>query len=80
MKVEVKIPQQGLTVETVVLLNWSVSVGDTVQKNGVMGEMESEKATLEIESPAAGKVAELTGIPGEEYAIGAVVGYIETEA
>jgi pyruvate dehydrogenase E2 component (dihydrolipoamide acetyltransferase) len=79
MKVEVKIPQQGLTVDTVTLLDWSVAVGDTVAKNGIMGEMESEKATLELESPAAGRVAELIGIPGEEYVIGAVVAYVETE-
>jgi pyruvate/2-oxoglutarate dehydrogenase complex dihydrolipoamide acyltransferase (E2) component len=80
MKIEIKVPQQGLTTEYVVLKKWNVQVGQKVKKNMPIAEIESEKATLELESPEDGVLVEIIAQPDEELIIGQVMGYIEMEA
>jgi pyruvate/2-oxoglutarate dehydrogenase complex dihydrolipoamide acyltransferase (E2) component len=79
MRIEIKVPQQGLTTEYVVLRKWMVRVGQKVKKNMPVAEIESEKATLEIESPADGVLVEITAQVDDELTIRQVMGYIETE-
>lgn len=79
MKVEIKVPQLGLTTEYVVLKKWNVQAGQKVKKNMPVAEIESEKATLEIESPADGVLVEIVAQEDEELTIQQVMGYIETE-
>jgi pyruvate/2-oxoglutarate dehydrogenase complex dihydrolipoamide acyltransferase (E2) component len=79
MRIEIKVPQQGLTTEYVVLRKWIANVGQKVKKNMPVAEIESEKATLEIESPADGVLAEITAQVDDELTIQQVMGYIETE-
>lgn len=79
MKIDIKVPQQGLTVDYITFSSWNVSVGDMVNKGDTIAEIESEKAVLEIEAPEGGKIIELVAQPGEEYQIGDVLAYIETE-
>lgn len=78
MNVEVKIPQQGLTTETVTILAWLKNVGDIVNEEEALFQTESEKAVLEVESPAKGKLIEILVEAGEEAEIGQVVALIET--
>ena len=79
MKIEIKVPQLGLTTEYVVLKKWIVQAGQKVKKNMPIAEIESEKATLEIESPADGVLVEIVAQEDEELTIQQVMGYIETE-
>jgi len=79
MKIEIKVPQLGLTTEYVVLKKWNVQAGQKVKKNMPIAEIESEKATLEIESPADGVLVEIVAQEDEELTIQQVMGYIETE-
>jgi pyruvate/2-oxoglutarate dehydrogenase complex dihydrolipoamide acyltransferase (E2) component len=79
MRAEISVPQQGLTTEYVVLRKWLVSVGQKVKKNMPVAEIESEKATLEIESPADGVLVEISARVDDELTIQQVMGYIETE-
>lgn len=79
MRIEISVPQQGLTTEYVVLKKWIVSLGQKVKKNMPIAEIESEKATLELESPADGVLVEIIAQPDDELTIGQVMGYIETE-
>ena len=79
MKIEIKVPQLGLTTEYVVLKKWNVQAGQKVKKNMPIAEIESEKATLEIESPADGVLVEIVAQEDEELTIQQVIGYIETE-
>ncbi len=79
MRIEIIVPQQGLTTEYVILRKWMVSVGEKVKKNIPVAEIESEKATLEIESPADGVLVEITAQVDDELTIQQVMGYIETE-
>ncbi|MDD5017887.1 MAG: lipoyl domain-containing protein [Eubacteriales bacterium] len=79
MKVEIKVPQQGLTVDYITFSSWKVSPGDAVNKGDAIAQIESEKAVLEIEAPESGKIIEFVAEPGEEYQIGEVLAYLETE-
>jgi pyruvate dehydrogenase E2 component (dihydrolipoamide acetyltransferase) len=56
MAKEVRLPQLGQTMEEGTVVNCLVKVGDEVKKGDVIFEIETDKATLEMESPAAGFV------------------------
>ena len=56
MAIEVRLPQLGQTMEEGTIVNCLVKVGDEVKKGDVIFEIETDKATLEMESPAEGFV------------------------
>ena len=53
---EIKLPQLGQTMEEGTVVSCLVKVGDEVKKGDVIFEVETDKATLEMESPAEGFV------------------------
>ena len=78
IKVKVKVPRLGLTVEEAVMMEWYKQVGDSVEAGEVIGVIEADKATVEIESPASGTVTEIIGEIGETYEIGEPLVVLET--
>ena len=56
MAKEVRLPQLGQTMEEGTIVNCLVKVGDEVKKGDVIFEIETDKATLEMESPVEGFV------------------------
>ncbi len=56
MAKEVRLPQLGQTMEEGTIVNCLVKVGDEVKKGDVIFEIETDKATLEMESPTEGFV------------------------
>jgi len=54
MAKEVRLPQLGQTMEEGTIVDCRVKVGDEVKKGDVIFEIETDKATLEMESPADG--------------------------
>ncbi|MGQ9888571.1 MAG: dihydrolipoamide acetyltransferase family protein [Aggregatilineales bacterium] len=58
------------------LLNWLKEVGQPVNSGDVIAEIEADKATVEIEAPAAGVLAEVRAKPGEELREGTVIAVI----
>lgn len=77
MQYEVKIPQQGFTTEYVTLTKIYVKEGDIVKEGMPLCEMESDKATMDIESPFSGKVGSILKNEGDEANIGEVIVTIE---
>jgi pyruvate dehydrogenase E2 component (dihydrolipoamide acetyltransferase) len=77
MDVELKMPDLSTTGSEVTLLNWLVEVGEEVKRGQPLVEIETDKATMEVESVAAGTVKELCAEPGTEVAVGAVIAIIE---
>ncbi|MEX2442659.1 MAG: dihydrolipoamide acetyltransferase family protein [Alkalispirochaeta sp.] len=65
----VVLPQQGNSVEEVVLLDWNVAEGDSVTAGTVLCEVETDKATMEVESTAAGTVLKLLAAAGDEVPV-----------
>lgn len=47
-------PKLGNTVESSIILSWHVNVGDTIKVGDILCEIETDKATLEVESTASG--------------------------
>jgi pyruvate dehydrogenase E2 component (dihydrolipoamide acetyltransferase) len=58
------------------LLNWIKNVGDAVKQGEVVAEVESDKATVEVEAPADGVLSSQAAKPGDELKEGAVIGEI----
>lgn len=56
MATEVLMPRQGQSVESCIIIEWRVNEGDTVTEGQALCEVETDKATFEVESPAAGTV------------------------
>ncbi|MBR46382.1 MAG: biotin attachment protein [Rhodospirillaceae bacterium] len=77
MKVKVKVPRLGLTVEEAIVMEWHKQVGDTVEAGEVIGVIEADKATVELESPATGTLTEIIGEIGETYEIGEPLAVLE---
>lgn len=65
MATPILMPKQGNTVEECVLLSWKVSAGDAVEKGQALGEIETDKATFELEAPEAGCILALLCKAGE---------------
>jgi dihydrolipoamide dehydrogenase len=76
--IEVKIPDIGGH-ENVPVIEVMVKVGDTVAKEQSLITLESDKATMEIPSSAAGVIKELKLKVGDEVSEGAVIAVIEAE-
>jgi pyruvate dehydrogenase E2 component (dihydrolipoamide acetyltransferase) len=54
MATAIKIPAVGTTVNEITLLKWRKSVGDDVKRGDILCEIETDKATMELESVAEG--------------------------
>ena len=67
----INMPDLGLEDEGGELSVWLKNVGDSVQAGEPIAEIESEKVTLEVESPLTGVLLEMLIQPGENAAVGA---------
>ena len=74
-----KLPDIGEGIAEAEIVAWHVKVGDTVAEDQQLADMMTDKATVEMESPVAGKVMEVAGEVGDMIPIGSVLVVIETE-
>ncbi|MFW5728634.1 MAG: biotin/lipoyl-containing protein, partial [Spirochaetota bacterium] len=54
MATEVTMPRQGQSVESCIILEWKKNEGDPVSEGEPIVEVETDKATFEVEAPATG--------------------------
>ncbi|SDH12481.1 branched-chain alpha-keto acid dehydrogenase E2 component [Bradyrhizobium sp. Rc2d] len=66
----VRLPDVGEGIAEAELVEWQVQVGDLVREDAVLGAVMTDKATVEIPSPAEGRVVWLAGKVGDMLAIG----------
>jgi 2-oxoisovalerate dehydrogenase E2 component (dihydrolipoyl transacylase) len=66
----VRLPDIGEGVAEAELVAWHVKVGDAVREDQILAEVMTDKATVEVPSPAAGTVAGLGGEVGSKLAVG----------
>src|SRR3954468_9932116 len=66
----IKMPDIGEGIAEVELVEWRVKPGDTVAEDQVLADVMTDKATVEIPSPVAGKVLALGGEVGQQIAVG----------
>ena len=74
MAVEIKMPALSPTMESGTLAKWNVAVGDEVRSGDVIAEIETDKATMEVEAVDEGIVAAIVVDAGaQNVAVGAVI-------
>ena len=73
---EVVMPQLGLSMDSGKILRWCRQSGDRVAAGDVLLEVESDKATVEVEAVAVGILQLVKGPEDGEIAVGAVIGYL----
>jgi len=76
MAVEVKMPDLGTTVDTVLLVKWLKKEGDRVKRGEPLCEVETDKANTELESVAEGTLLK-QAVPEEtKITVGTIIAYI----
>ena len=76
MSTNVIMPALGFDMTEGLLVRWLKNEGDPVEKDQAIAEIETEKATVEIEAAASGILARIIVQAGETVPIGAVIGVI----
>ncbi len=69
----VRMPDLGEGITEVEVVAWHVRVGDMVKEDQILADVMTDKASVEIPSPVAGKVSRLGGEVGEVLAVGATL-------
>jgi pyruvate dehydrogenase E2 component (dihydrolipoamide acetyltransferase) len=72
-------PKLGFDMGEGTLVGWTVALGQTVKRGDVIAEIETDKATIEIETTVEGTVLQLLAEPGDVIAVGAPMGYVGAE-
>jgi len=79
MAIEIKVPSVGESITEVTLVKWIKKAGDWVERDEVIAELESEKATFEINAEQAGILNTIAG-EGDTLKIGDIACSIDTDA
>src|SRR6478735_9961059 len=74
-----RLPDIGEGIAEAEIVAWHVKIGDTVKEDGRLADLMTDKATVEMESPVAGRVLEVAGEVGDVIAIGSPLVVLETE-
>lgn len=78
--VDVTIPSAGESVTDVRIGSWTKKEGDFVDKDEVLVEIETDKASFEIPAPASGRVSDISAESGDDARPGEVIARIDTDA
>jgi 2-oxoglutarate dehydrogenase E2 component (dihydrolipoamide succinyltransferase) len=76
MSTEIRVPTLGESVTEATIGQWFKKVGDTVSADEPLVELETDKVTIEVPAPAAGKLEAIAAQPGETVDVGALLGAI----
>ena len=80
MPVELKIPSVGESITEVVVGRWRKAVGETIERDEELVELETDKATVDLPAPESGVIVKILKDAGETAAVGEVIGYIDSVA
>ena len=80
MAIEIKVPSPGESISEVTVSKWLKQVGDYVKLDEPLVELESEKATFEVNAEAAGVILEQLAKDGDEIKVGSVIVKIDETA
>jgi pyruvate dehydrogenase E2 component (dihydrolipoamide acetyltransferase) len=76
MATNVILPALGIAQETGKVLEWLKGEGAVVTKGETLAEIETDKATVELEAPASGTLSNITAAVGEDVPVGNVIALI----
>ena len=75
---DIAMPRLSDQMEEATVLQWLKGPGDTVARGEPLVEVETDKTAVEMEALQSGTLAEIVAEVGDEVAVGAVIGYIES--
>ncbi|MEY8838325.1 biotin/lipoyl-containing protein, partial [Cribrihabitans sp. XS_ASV171] len=76
MTIEVRVPTLGESVTEATVATWFKKPGDTVAVDEMLCELETDKVTVEVPSPAAGKLGDIIASEGETVGVDALLATI----
>jgi 2-oxoglutarate dehydrogenase E2 component (dihydrolipoamide succinyltransferase) len=76
MSTEIRVPTLGESVTEATIGQWFKKVGDTVNADEPIVELETDKVTIEVPAPSAGVLEAIAAQPGETVDVGALLGAI----
>lgn len=77
--IDVKVPQLSESVSEATLIQWKKKVGEAVGQDEILIEIETDKVTLEVPSPAAGVLAKILQPDGATVRADEVIAVVDTE-
>ncbi len=78
--IEVQVPQLSESVAEGTLASWKKKIGDSVARDEILIDIETDKVVLEVPSPGAGVLVEIVKADGETVVSGELIARIDTEA
>ena len=79
-QVPIIMPQLGESIAEATVINLLAKVGDQVNADQDIIEVETNKATMNVTSPCRGRVEKWLVKPNESYPVGAALGYLHASA
>src|SRR6185312_1955650 len=76
MATKVFMPALGMAQETGTLVRWLKAEGDRVQEGDALAEIQTDKATMELEARASGTLASIVAQEGDDVPVGQVIAMI----
>lgn len=76
MAQDIILPDLGMDMDEALLITWTKNPGDAIKEGDVIAEVETDKTTVEVESPVAGTILEWQFQPGDTLTIGGVIGIV----
>src|SRR3954470_5274968 len=76
MTVEIKVPAMGESVTEATISKWFKKEGDAVKRDEPLLELETDKVTVEVPSPADGAIESISAQAGATVQVGALLGAI----
>ena len=76
MTVEIKVPAMGESVTEATISKWFKKEGDSVKRDEPLLELETDKVTVEVPSPADGAIESISALAGATVQVGALLGAI----
>jgi pyruvate dehydrogenase E2 component (dihydrolipoamide acetyltransferase) len=74
----ISMPKLGFDMREGVLVRWVRNEGEEINKGDVLAEIETDKATVEVESSASGVVRKLLANPGDSVPVGSAIAIVGT--
>ncbi len=79
MRFEMKMPDLATTDSEIRIARWLIETGQKVERGQPIVEVETDKATMEVESVASGVLAEVRAAANDAVSVGQVIAIMEVE-
>lgn len=76
-RIPIDMPNLGYDQESGRVAGWLRSVGDRVAKGEPIAEIETEKATVELDASESGTLVEIVAVAGDEVHVGEPIGWLD---